>query len=108
MRRGGEEKKVLMSESGPWEAQGMGQDGVGAVPCFVLTKQNQKCCYQNFEEHFDMYPGAIGLNLPPTSEVGDRGSKRAENRSPEHLPPTVTSVNHTEQGVCTQSIFYYQ
>lgn len=28
MRRGGEEKKVLMSESGPWEAQGMGQDGV--------------------------------------------------------------------------------
>lgn len=38
MRCGGEEKKVVMSESSPWEAQGMGQDWCVAVPCFVSTE----------------------------------------------------------------------
>ena len=67
MRCGGEEKKVLMSESGPWEAQGRGQDGVWLYLALFQQSRIKSAAIRILSERSDMYPGAIGLNLPPTS-----------------------------------------
>ena len=67
MRCEGEEKKVLMSESGPWEAQGMGQDGVWLYLALFQQSRIKSAAIRILSERSDMYPGAIGLNLPPIS-----------------------------------------
>ena len=75
----------------------------------ALFQQNRikSAAIRILSELSGMYPGAIGLNLPPNSPRSEMEAARAENRTLEHLPPTVTSVNHTGPGGCTQIIFYY-